>query len=239
MKKIAILQSNYIPWKGYFDMIGCVDEFILYDDVQYTRSDWRNRNKIKTKNGLLWLTIPIGRHYKKINETTVSDRNWGKKHWSAILHNYSKTPFFKDYKDIFEDFYLSGNKQFLSQINYQLIKIITGILDIDTKISFSTDYKLTEGKTERLVNLVQQAGGNEYISGPSAQNYIIDDFFKQANIKLTYMVYNNYPEYPQLFPPFEHYVSVIDLIFNAGPEARNYLKYMHERTDNPKLILPK
>jgi len=238
MKKVAILQSNYIPWKGYFDMIGCVDEFILYDDVQYTRSDWRNRNKIKTKNGLLWLTIPIGRHYKKINETKVSDLSWGKKHWTAILHNYSKAAFFKDYNDIFEDFYLSGNKEYLSQINYQLIKIITGILAIDTKISFSTDYKLTEGKTERLVNLVQQAGGNEYISGPSAQNYIIEDFFNAANIKLTYMVYNNYREYPQLFPPFEHYVSILDLIFNTGPEARNYLKYMHERNDKPQIILP-
>ena len=154
-------------------MIGCVDEFILYDDVQYTRSDWRNRNKIKTRNGPMWLTIPIGKHYKRINETQISDVNWGKKHWSAIIHNYSKAPFFKDYKDIFEDFYLRGNKRFLSQINYQLIKTITGILDINTKISFSTDYKLTEGKTERLVNLVQQAGGSEYISGPSAQNYII------------------------------------------------------------------
>jgi len=219
-------------------MIGCVDEFILYDDVQYTRSDWRNRNKIKTRNGPMWLTIPIGKHYKRINETQISDVNWGKKHWSAIIHNYSKAPFFKDYKDIFEDFYLRGNKRFLSQINYQLIKTITGILDINTKISFSTDYKLTEGKTERLVNLVQQAGGSEYISGPSAQNYIIEDFFKAANIKLTYMVYNNYREYPQLFPPFEHYVSVIDLIFNTGPEARNYLKYMHEKNNRPQIIHP-
>ncbi len=184
----------------------------------------------------MWLTIPIGKHYKKINETQISDVNWGKKHWSAIIHNYSKAPFFKDYKDIFEDFYLSGNKRFLSQINYQLITTITGILAIDTKISFSTDYKLTEGKTERLVNLVQQAGGNEYISGPSAQNYIIEDLFKAANIKLTYMVYNNYREYPQLFPPFEHYVSVLDLIFNTGPEARSYLKYMHEKNNQPQII---
>ena len=210
-------------------MIGCVDEFILYDDVQYTRSDWRNRNKIKTRNGLLWLTIPTGKHYEKINNTEVSDPTWGKKHWAAISHNYSKATYFKEYKDIFEDFYLNNNERSLSIINYRLIKIITEILAIQTKISFSTDYDLTTGKTERLVNLVRQAGGGEYISGPSAKNYIVDDYFKSAGIKLTYMVYNNYPEYQQLFPPFEHYVSVLDLIFNTGPEARNYLKYMHEK----------
>ena len=227
MKKIAILQSNYIPWKGYFDMIGSVDEFIIYDDVQYTRSDWRNRNKIKTQKGLLWLTIPIGKHYKKINETEITDMNWGKSHWTTIKYNYSKAPYFKDYKDIFENFYLNTQERSLSKINCQLLKIVTGILDIQTKISFSTDYNLIEGKTEKLINLIQQAGGTEYISGPAAKNYLEEDLFKAANIKLEWMHYDNYPEYDQLFPPFEHGVSILDLIFNTGPEAKKYLKYIH------------
>ena len=225
MKKIAILQSNYIPWKGYFDMINMVDEFILYDDVQYTRSDWRNRNKIKTPKGLLWLTIAVGKHYKKINETQITDINWGKSHWSTIKQFYSKAPYFKDYKDVFENYYLNTNELFLSRINYQLIKLINEILSINTKISWSTDYNLIDGKTERLVNLVQQAGGTEYITGPAAKDYLQEDLFKDANIKVSWMDYSGYPEYPQLYPPFEHGVTILDLIFNVGKDATKYMKF--------------
>src|ERR1035437_4249749 len=225
MKKIAILQSNYIPWKGYFDMINMVDEFILYDDVQYTRSDWRNRNKIKTPKGLLWLTIAVGKHYKKINETQITDINWGKSHWSTIKQFYSKAPYFDGYKDVFENYYLNTNELFLSRINYQLIKLINEILSINTKISWSTDYNLIDGKTERLVNLVQQAGGTEYITGPAAKDYLQEDLFKDANIKVSWMDYSGYPEYPQLYPPFEHGVTILDLIFNVGKDATKYMKF--------------
>lgn len=227
MKKVAILQSNYIPWKGYFDMINLVDEFILYDDMQYTRRDWRNRNKIKTPNGLSWLTIPVevkGKYFQKINETLISEPQWAKDHWATIKQFYGKAKYFKDYKDTFEQFYLNTNEQHLSIVNYELIKVINTILGISTKISWSSDYEIVDGKTERLLSLVQQAGGTEYISGPAAKDYIVDSFFTDAGIQLTWMDYSGYPEYNQLYPPFEHGVTVLDLIFNEGPDAMNYLK---------------
>ena len=227
MKKIAILQSNYIPWKGYFDMINMVDEFILYDDMQYTRRDWRNRNKIKTPNGLAWLTIPVevkGKYFQKINETTISDPKWAKEHWATIKQFYSKAKYFNEYKDVFEPVYLNCEESYLSKVNHKLITTINTVLGIDTKISWSSDYEIVDGKTERLLSLVQQANGTEYISGPAAKDYIVDGFFTDAGIKLSWMDYSGYPEYTQLYPPFEHGVTVLDLIFNEGPLAMNYLK---------------
>ncbi len=227
MKKVAILQSNYIPWKGYFDMIRMVDEFILYDDMQYTRRDWRNRNKIKSSNGLAWLTIPVevkGKYFQKINETVISEPGWAKDHWATIKQFYSKAKYFKDYKDIFEHFYLNTSESLLSLVNYELIRIINEILGINTKISWSGDYELADGKTERLLSLVQQAGGKEYLSGPAAKDYIVDSFFEEAGIKLSWMDYSGYPEYTQLYPPFEHGVTILDLIFNEGSEAIKYMK---------------
>jgi hypothetical protein len=227
MKKIIITQSNYIPWKGYFDSINTVDHFIIYDDMQYTRRDWRNRNKIKTKDGLLWLTIPVevkGKYFQKINETVVSDPKWGSQHWKTIQFNYSKAPFFKDYKDAFEEFYLNNEKKFLTEINYALISIINRILGINTEITFSSDYELAEGKTERLVDLCKKVGATDYYSGPAAQAYMDESLFEKEDIKVHYFDYSGYPVYNQLFGDFAHDVSVIDLIFNEGPDAAKYMK---------------
>ena len=228
--KIAILQSNYIPWKGYFDIIDSVDEFIFYDEMQYTKNDWRNRNKIKTQNGLIWLTIPcetkgIISGSQKINETKIVDKKWTKKHWNSIYNAYTKAPYFKEYKQIFEDLYKDCEKEeYLCKVNYKFIFAINELLGINTKISFSQDYGLIEGKTERLVDLVKKAGGTEYISGPAAKNYIDEELFSKANIKLTWMEYYGYKEYPQLYPPFEHGVSILDLIFNCGKKSINYIR---------------
>lgn len=229
MKKIAILQSNYIPWKGYFDLIAKVDEFILYDDMQYTRRDWRNRNKIKTPNGLVWLTVPVevkGKYLQKINETVISDPNWAKDHWVRIKQNYGKSKFFKNYKEIFENCYLNSHENYLSIVNYNLIKLINEILGIHTKISWSSDYHLADGKTERLLSLVEQSKGTEYISGPSAKDYIVEELFTNAGIKLTWMDYSNYPEYEQLYGDFAHNVSILDLLFNEGENAKHFMKYL-------------
>jgi hypothetical protein len=226
-KKIAILQSNYIPWKGYFDLINMVDEFIIYDEMQFTRRDWRNRNKIKTSNGLIWLTIPVevkGKYYQKINETLVADHDWAKKHWNIIKQFYKNATYFNDYKEMFENFYLSTEDRYLSLINRKLIEIVNEILNVKTKISWSSEYRLTEGKTEKLINLVQQASGTEYVSGPTAKAYVAEELFVQADIKLTWMDYTNYKEYNQLYPPFEHAVTVLDLIFNEGPNASKFFK---------------
>ena len=227
IKKVAVVQSNYIPWKGYFDLINLVDEFILYDDMQYTKRDWRNRNKIKTRDGLQWITIPVhvkGSYFQKIKDTIISDPAWNKKHWKTIVHNYSKARFFRDYRDLFEELYLDMNERFLSQVNYRFITAICEILGIKTKISWSMDYSLAEGKTERLVDLCKQAGAKAYLSGPRARNYIDKRLFDEEGITLEFMDYSGYPEYKQLFPPFEHGVSIIDLILNEGPNASRYMK---------------
>jgi len=226
-KKVAIVQSNYIPWKGYFDLISLVDEFILYDDVQYTKRDWRNRNRIKTANGSMWLTIPVevkGRYYQKIKETVISDPEWNHRHWKFIAYNYSRTKYFQEYRNIFEDLYLGCNEKFLSRINYRFLTAICEILGIETKLSCSMDYRLIEGKTERLVDLCKQADATEYLSGPAAKAYIDEELFRKEGIELRYIDYSGYPEYNQLFPPFEHHVSIIDLIFNEGPDALKYIK---------------
>lgn len=227
MKRVAIVQSNYIPWKGYFDLINMVDELILYDDMQYTRRDWRNRNYIKTQNGLMLLTIPVevkGKYFQKIKDTKVSDSSWPKNHWMTIVHNYAKAKYFKEYQGILESLYIDCKEEYLSQINYRFISAICKLLGIDTKISWSMDYDLVEGKTERLVGLCKSTHATHYISGPSAKDYIVDELFQKEDVELSYMDYSNYPEYKQLFGQFEHGVSIIDLILNEGPNATKFMK---------------
>lgn len=228
MKKIAILQSNYIPWKGYFDLIAAVDEFIIYDEMQYTKNDWRNRNKIKTKNGVEWITIPVRVEnlHQKINETIIFDLKWAKKHKATLQTNYGKAKSFNETKEFIFDIYNKvENIKNLSQINYIFIKSICEYLGISTKISLSTDYLLVEGKTERLVDLCLQSNATHYLSGPSAKDYIDEKLFDKNQISLEWMEYSNYKEYEQLNPEFEHSVSILDLIFNEGANARSYLKF--------------
>lgn len=237
-KKLIITQSNYIPWKGYFDAIKMVDEVILYDDMQYTKRDWRNRNQIKTPQGLLWLSIPVdvkGKFFQSIKETKISDQNWNEKHWKTILMNYSKAPFFKDFKDEFEDLFLGCQEEYLSLINLRFISRINRILGIQTSIRFSSDFELVEGKTERLVDLCKKVGATDYYSGPAARNYMDENIFDMENINVHYLDYANYPEYPQLFPPFVHAVSILDLIFNTGQDAFKYMTNFQnhgEKTNN-------
>lgn len=226
-KRVAIIQSNYIPWKGYFDMIGLVDEFILYDDMQYTRRDWRNRNKIKTKDGLQWLTIAVdvkGKYFQAIKDTAIADADWGRNHWRQIQNSYARAPFFKHYAELFEDIFLNNTARWLSEVNRQFIQAIAKVLGIGTKISASMDYRLIEGKTERLVDLCVQAGATDYLSGPAAREYIEPACFAAAKVGLSYMDYSGYPEHPQFHPPFEHGVTVLDLLFHTGSEARKYMK---------------
>jgi hypothetical protein len=226
-KKVAVVQSNYIPWKGYFDLINSVDEFILFDDMQFTVRDWRNRNRIKSRNGLMWLTIPVevkGKRFQKICETVISDTGWNRRHWKSIVHNYSNARCFATFREKFEDFYLSSNEKLLSQVNYKFLKGICAMLGIRTKISWSMDYDLIEGKTERLIYLCKQVHATEYLSGPTARGYIDEEEFRREGIAVQYMDYSGYLEYTQLFPPFEHRVSVIDLIFNEGSNAPKYMK---------------
>lgn len=230
MKKIAILQSNYIPWKGYFDMINIVDEFVLYDDMLYTKNDWRNRNVIKTFSGPQWLSIPVvtkGRieREQRIMDTEIISSRWCKKHWKTIQYNYARAACFDVYADrILELYSRCEEEKFLSKINYLFLTEICEILGISTKISWSSEYHLGEGKTEKVVSICKQANASEYISGPAAKNYIIPSLFADAGIKLTYMDYSNYKEYPQLHGEFVHGVSILDMLFNLGEQTAHYMK---------------
>ena len=226
MKKVAILQSNYIPWKGYFDLINMVDEFILYDEVQYTKNDWRNRNKIKTPQGIQWLTIPVRQESldQKIKDTKISDKKWNIKHWRTISQNYSKSKYFKDYKDIFEELYLTCDEEYLSQINYKFITTINEILEIKTKLRWSSEFELVDGQTEKLLGICKDCNADIYLSGPAAKDYFNEELAKQENIKVEWMDYSGYKEYEQLNPPFEHGVTILDLIFNEGDRAKEFMK---------------
>jgi hypothetical protein len=227
MKKVAIVQSNYIPWKGYFDMIAAVDEFILYDNVQYTRRDWRNRNQIKTPDGLQWLTVPVkvkGRFEQQIRETEIEGDSWIESHWKTLTCNYRRAPHFAEIAGWLEPIYRQETFTHLSVLNRSLIEAICGYLGIATTISNAWDYELVEGKTERLISLCLQTGSQEYISGTSASLYINEQSFADRNIRLTWFNYQGFPDYPQLWGKMVHEVSILDLLFNCGRQSPRYLR---------------
>jgi WbqC-like protein family len=226
-KSIAIVQSNYIPWKGYFDLINLVDEFVLYDDVQYTRRDWRNRNRIKTPTGPHWLTIPVdtkGKYLQKVKDTMIADSSWRSVHWRSIVHNYSHAAGFACYRDELEALYRDATDSSLSLTNHRFLVTICNWLGIATPLSWSSAYSLEEDRTRRLVGICSQAGANVYLSGPSARAYLDETLFEDEGIEVRYMSYDGYPEYPQVHPPFRHDVSILDLLLNTGRHARTYLK---------------
>ena len=228
MTKIAIVQSNYIPWKGYFDLIAAVDEFVIYDDMQYTRRDWRNRNKIKTPHGLLWLTIPVqvkGKYHQRIRDTEIADPNWAKEHWRTLTQYYGRSAHFDEIARWLGPLY-DETASNLSELNRRFIEAIARYLGIGTEITDSRNYRLVDGKTERLADLCQQARATEYVSGPGARAYIDEAVFTRFGIKLAWFDYFGYPEYPQLWGPFEHGVTVLDLLFNCGRDSPRYMRYV-------------
>ncbi len=225
--KAVILQSNYIPWKGYFDLINDADIFCFYDEVQYTKNDWRNRNKIYSKNGLQWLTIPIEKDAvkQKISEVRLPD-DWEKKHLETIKMTYSRAPHVSQLTELLEDIYAEKKFELLSEFNQYSIKKIAEFMGIKTKFVNSADYELKGDRVSRLINLIKDLGSNEYISGPSAKDYLINSegVFNESNITLIYKNYPQYPEYKQLKEPFEQYVSVIDLLANVPLEkVKHYI----------------
>lgn len=229
MKKVAIVQSNYVPWKGYFDLIASVDEFILYDDMQFTRRDWRNRNQIKTPQGLQWLTVPVsvkGKYHQKIRDTEIGSTDWAADHWKSLSQNYRRAPHFSEVAAWLEPIYRTESFKYLSSLNRRLTEAVCVYLGIDTVISNSWDYTLLDGKTERLADLCAQAGGTEYVSGPSAKDYVDASVFAERGIGLTWFDYAGYTEYPQLWGKFTHEVTILDLLFNCGKEAPHYMRYV-------------
>lgn len=232
-KIVGMTQSNYIPWKGYFDYINSVDEFYFYDDVQYTKQDWRNRNRIKTHKGTEWLTVPVGSSRDRlICEVEIRDSGWQRSHWDKIKHYYKNAPHFETYREFFEEIYLGKKWTNLSDLNQTIIKRISReILGIETRFGDSRSFNLTGKKAARYIPLLKQVGCTTFLSGPSAKNYLTEETMAKEGIKLEWMSYEGYPEYRQSFPPFEHKVTIIDLIFNEGPDMKRYMLSFDKKRD--------
>lgn len=222
MKRVAILQSNYIPWKGYFDIIHDVDTFIFYDDVQYTTRDWRNRNRIKTAQGMQWLTIPVGSHvHRRVCDVTLpQDGAWAEAHWQRIQAAYRTAPCFELYREYVRDLYEGRSWASLSQLNQALVTgICRDLLGVSTRFESSADYQPAGAKGVRILDLLKQAGADAYVSGPAARSYITDEAFAKAGIQVVWKDYTGYPEYAQVHGAFRHDVTILDLLFHTGPDA--------------------
>jgi hypothetical protein len=228
--KVGIIQSNFLPWRGYFGFIREVDLFVLEDDLQYTKGDWRNRNKIKTPRGPEWITVPVKyKHTKQLIQNTPIDYStpWARKMLNRIRESYRTAIYFEPYFSELSEL-LCQPAATISELNLSLIRWVCHHLEIHTPLAFSQAYHPSGAKTERVISILRQVGAKAYLSGPSGKNYIVPELFDQAGIQLEYKEYN-YPEYEQLYPPFDPAVSVLDLLFMKGTEAKLYLEYFQEK----------
>jgi len=227
MIRVAISQSNYIPWKGYFDLIASADQFVILDCVQFTKRDWRNRNKIKTPQGLLWLTVPVhssGLFDQTIKQTKITDSSWAERHWNSIVMNYRRAPYFRQIAEMMEPIYRRRHA-YLSELNREFLDVILRYLEINTIIRDSSEFVLPDERNERLIALCTQLGASEYLSGPAAKAYIDETKFNRSGIDVRYMDYSGYVPYEQLWGEFIHEVSIVDLLFNHGKKSHQFMKF--------------
>lgn len=224
----VILQPSYIPWRGYFDQIHRADVFVFYDDVQYDKHGWRNRNRIKNHQGGQWLTIPVHSAGNLVEHTPIHEieiawqQSWSERHLRALQQAYSKAPYYKTYAPWLEEVY-SRRPARLADFTIPLTIELAEKLGIcQTRFLRSSELKASGQKTDRLIEILTQLEVTHYISGPSARSYIEEEKFQAAGISLEFMEYN-YPEYPQLHPPYDAFVTILDLLFMTGPEAPRYI----------------
>jgi len=226
-----ITQSDYIPWRGYFDLIASADVFIILDDVQYTRRDWRNRNRIKAADGMHWLTIPVvtrGKYTQRVNETDATGHDWAASHWKTLQHAYGKAPHFAEVSTLLSPLYArAAELSSLSEINRLFLEALCGFLDIPTVFHWSTDLFPLEtldtfDKNQRILELCTATKCTRYISGPLAKDYMDMELFNKSGIEVRFADYSRYPTYPQMHRDFTPYVSIVDTLFNTGKKARDY-----------------
>ena len=224
----VITQPNYIPWRGYFHQIKKADVFVFYDDVQYDRRGWRNRNRVKTSNGPIWLTIPVINKGVRTNHTPINQiqidwsQNWARKHWSTIEQSYGKAPFFDLYASILKDVY-DQHRELLADLTIELTIRLAGALGIrETTFIKSSSLHSAGTKTDRLLTILKALAATHYITGPAAKSYLDESKLASSGISLEYMVYD-YPPYSQLYPPYESQVSILDLLFMMGPDSPKYI----------------
>lgn len=231
--RCVILQPSYIPWRGYFDQIRRADVFVFYDDVQYDVRGWRNRNRIKTAQGPRWLTIPVKSKGSRLARTPIHeiavdwDRDWPRRHREALRHAYASAPHFDRYAPLLDDFY-SRRPERLADFTVELSIELAGELGIDdTRFLRSSTVERPEArKTADLLAILERVGATRYLTGPSARDYLDETALADKGIAVEYMDYA-YPEYPQLHPPYDPRVSILDLLFMTGPEAPYYVRGKH------------
>ncbi|MGM0441724.1 MAG: WbqC family protein [Elusimicrobiota bacterium] len=221
--RLGIHQPQYMPWIGYLDKINSCDKFVFLDDVQYKKREFQNRNRIKTPQGSMWLTVPVkvkGRYYQNINEVMINnDTNWRKDHIKSIKHNYSSCRYFDKYYPKIKTIMMKGwDKLYL--LNMEVIKFFMDAFEIKTPFVMSSDLNIETQRTRRLIDICKDQGADEYISGTGAKNYMVESLFKDAGIKLTYQNFEH-PEYSQNFEGFISHLSALDYLFNCGPELFN------------------
>lgn len=209
-------------------MLGMVDEFVILDDVQYTKNDWRNRNRIKTPSGVKWLTVPVSYSIGSlIKDTKVADKRWSVKHWKTLKQNYAKAPCFNDFKDELEEVYNElGGLTYISDINLRMIEFIKDKVGITTRIRDSSEIEKSNAKSRRVLDICLALDAKVYLTGPAAKVYLDENLFEKEGIVVEWMDYSGYPEYNQLYPPFEHHVSILDMMFHLGGEAAHHMKFM-------------
>lgn len=225
-KTVAILQPNYIPWRGYFDLMSRVDEFILYDDTQYTRRDWRNRNKIIQAGKIQWLSIPVearGKYDQLIKDVRIADSSWQKTHLKSLQHAYAKAPFFDDLWEGLSEVYARKPYSWLLDADIDFLNFIKAYLGLATKITLSSDYQALGARTEKLVALCLAAGASAYVSGPSARSYIETSHFETAGVALSYIAYPRYPDYAHV-SRYDAHVSILDAMMHCGRDTAEHFQ---------------
>jgi hypothetical protein len=224
----VILQPSYIPWRGYFDMIYKSDIFVFYDDVQYDKHGWRNRNRIKTSSGSRWITIPV---YAKnniqqnipINQVRIDwSQKWNQAHHDILRQSYKSAPYYKKYELLLKQLY-NRKDPFLADFTIEFIKVLSQELGIrKTEFLRSSTLKVNGKKTDRLAEILLRLGATHYITGPSAKDYLEVDKLNSLGITVEFMSYN-YPEYHQFHGPYDPQISILDLLFMVGPQVQNYI----------------
>ena len=224
--KIGILQPGYLPWLGFFEQLYQSDMFVIYDDVQYDKQGWRNRNRIKTANGVQWLTVPVLFKFQEaplIYEIRIDNKGqWKKKHFRAIRLSYSKAPYYKKYIDIFEEAY-SKDWEYLVDVDLYFIMRLAECLGMKNKnIIRSSTLNVKGDRLERLVQICKTFQADIFYEGAAGKDYIDESYFNEHEITVQYQDYHH-PLYNQLYGEFVPYLSVIDLLFNHGEESLNIL----------------
>jgi hypothetical protein len=224
--RVTILQPSYLPWLGFFEQMHRSDQFVLYDDVQFTRRDWRNRNRLRVQEGSVWLTVPViqkNKYEQSLLETKIDNSTaWKRKHLETIRCHYSKTPFFDLHFPWCEKVF-NSEWNFLLDLSLETIQYLKGQLKINTPLIRSSELGGAGDKTERLISICKQLGATQYLSGESARNYISEKDFSGQGIELEYQEYQH-PEYPQRYEGFVPFLSTIDLLFNCGDKSLDFLK---------------